>query len=62
MNLLIGIIVGIIIFRLTYRFSEYFIAPREHWRKSRFDIQYLKYSMALTAGVTCGLAVAIFMK
>lgn len=57
-GLIIGIVLGLISGRLTYGISEFFIAPREHWRKSRWDILLIKLGMAFTVGFYVAFLVA----
>lgn len=45
----VGSIVAIVTFIVTFKISNFFIAPREHWRQSRYAILVLKLGMAASA-------------
>jgi len=47
--IVVGGLVAIVTFIITFKISNFFIAPREHWRQSRFEIIVLKLGMAAGA-------------
>lgn len=50
-GLIVGLTLGILSGRIIYRIADFFIAPREKWRKSKWDILLLKLGMAISVGV-----------
>lgn len=47
--IIVGGIVAIVTFIITFKISNFFIAPREHWSQSRYAIIVLKLGMAAGA-------------
>lgn len=48
-KLILAILMSFITFIVTVKISNFFIPPRDHWRKSKWDILLVRYGMALTA-------------
>ena len=48
MDFIISVIAAIIAFFVVYRFSNFFIAPKAHWTKSKAGIINKKFNMAFT--------------
>ncbi|MGD9492127.1 MAG: hypothetical protein AB7V36_02100 [Bacteroidales bacterium] len=55
MAIALGILAALVSFIIAFRVANYFIAPREHWRQSRYSILLLKL------GLAAGAAYAAFM-
>lgn len=56
--ILVGGIVAIVTFIITFKISNFFIAPREHWRQSRYEIIVLKLGMAAGAAFLAFIFIA----
>jgi len=44
--IILSLIAALIAFIITFKISNFFIAPREHWRQSNFAIIMIKLGMA----------------
>lgn len=55
-----SVLAAFIAFVITYKISNFFIAPREHWRQSRWDIILLKLGMAAGAAYLAFTAVVLW--
>ena len=59
---IIGFILAVLAFVLTWRVSEFFIPPRDHWSKSAYAVFVVKLGMAATAAVVAFLYASIFFQ
>jgi hypothetical protein len=55
-----SVLAALITFIITFKISNFFIAPREHWRQSRWDIIILKMGMAAGAAYFSFTAVVLW--
>jgi hypothetical protein len=55
-----SVLAALISFIISYKISNFFIAPREHWRHSRWDIILLKLGMSAGAAYLAFTAVVLW--
>jgi hypothetical protein len=60
MSVIFSVLDALITFIITFKISNFFIAPREHWRQSRWDIILLKIGMAAGAAYFAFTAVVLW--
>lgn len=52
---------GLVGFIYTWKFSEFFIPPRDHWSKSAFAVIITKIGIALTGAYFTVIAIAYIL-
>lgn len=58
----LGFILAVLAFVLTWKVSEFFIPPRDHWSKSAYAVFVVKLGMAAIAAVVTFLYASILFQ
>ena len=59
---IIGFILAVLAFVITWNVSTFFIPPRDHWSKSAYAVFVVKLGMAATAALVTLMYASVFFQ
>ena len=59
---IIGFILAVLAFVITWNVSAFFIPPRDHWSKSAYAVFVVKLGMAATAALVTLMYASVFFQ